>query len=104
MRNDLPVGGLMKAAATTTDAVYDAMEAASETDRVWFEAHPRRSYRVRPHIPGEWPPGSMATPLRGWCAYTVVRQVMPGFRVRRSFSAEGEPGRASVPLSAYTSS
>jgi hypothetical protein len=83
----------MKAAAATTDTVYDAMEAASETDRLWFEAHPHRSFRVRPHIPGEWPPGSLPARPRGWRPYTVVRQVMPGFRLRLAFSAEGEPGQ-----------
>jgi hypothetical protein len=83
----------MKATNVASEAIYWAMEAASEADRLWFVAHPQRSYRVRPLIPGEWPPGSLSTPPRGWRHYTVVRQVMPGFRIRRSFSAEGEPGQ-----------
>ena len=60
---------------------------------LWFVAHPHRSYRVRPQIPGEWPPGSLPAPRRGWREYTVIRQVLPGFRLRLAFSAEGEPGQ-----------
>jgi hypothetical protein len=72
------------------DAWGDALEAASEDDRLWFEAHPHRQHRIRPYRPGEWPCHMPATHL-GWHHFTAVRQVAPGVRMRLSFQAEGQP-------------
>jgi hypothetical protein len=76
------------------DAPDAALEAASEDDRAWFEAHPERSYRVRPHISGEWPDGALNRLPQGQGWYTVVHQVSPGVRMRLPISlhAEPEPG------------
>jgi hypothetical protein len=70
----------------------DAMDAASEGDRIWFEERPHRRFRIRPHIAGEWPYGSLGEQLPGWRWFTVVRQIAPGVRLRRPFTMEGEPG------------
>ena len=52
-------------------------EEASEQDRLWFDAHPERTVCLRPAIPGEFPPG-----LADDCPYVLVRQVVPGLRLR----------------------
>src|SRR4051812_3489655 len=36
-------------------APSDLADAITEGDRLWFVAHPKRSYRIRPYCPGEWP-------------------------------------------------
>jgi len=70
----------------------DALEAASEDDRLWFEAHPHRQHRIRPYMPGEGPPGHPdPVPRPGHGLFVAVRQVKPGIRMRLSFDAEGEP-------------
>ncbi|WP_043367504.1 hypothetical protein [Belnapia sp. F-4-1] len=74
------------------DPAVDALEAASEDDRLWFEAHPHRQHRIRPYKPGEGLPGHPdPAPLPGHGLFVAVRQVQPGMRVRLSFYAEGEP-------------
>jgi hypothetical protein len=65
----------------------DTIDQASEEDRVWFEAHPTRSHRVRPFIPGETPEADPIPPT-----HVAVRQVKPGIRVRLPLWLEGEPG------------
>lgn len=57
---------------------------ASEVDRVFFEQHPHRSYRIWPARDGELP-GLTVAPS-GWFVI-VVRQARPGFRVRVPFVA-----------------
>jgi hypothetical protein len=52
----------------------------SEADRRWFERHPDESIYVRPMIPGEIPGRIDPGQLDGW---TLVRQIKPGFRLRR---------------------
>ena len=42
-------------------------------DRAWFASHRARSHRLRRSHRGEWPAEA---------CHTVVRQVIPGFRVR----------------------
>lgn len=77
---------------TCTGADITALEAASEADRLWFEAHPHRQHRIRPYIPGEGPPGHPdPVPRPGHGMFVVVRQLQPGLRMRLSFDAEGEP-------------
>jgi hypothetical protein len=77
---------------TGTDPALIAAVDASEADRLWFQAHPHRKHRVRPHIPGEWPHGyPERVPPPGWRWFTVIRQVQPGFRVRLALAFEGEP-------------
>jgi hypothetical protein len=69
-----------------------AIDAASEDDRLWFEAHPHRQYRIRPYRPGEGPPDYQTPePRLGWRWFVVVRQLRPGVRMRLSFQAEGQP-------------
>lgn len=70
----------------------DALDTASEDDRLWFEAHPHRQHRVRPYISGEGAQGQPdPTPRHGHGLFIVVRQLQPGVRVRLLFDAEGEP-------------
>jgi hypothetical protein len=85
------LGGAMTSSAPSAEAL-NAVEAASEADRAWFAAHPHRSFRIRLHLEGEWPHGSLEQPPPGWRWFTVVRQLAPGVRMRRPFPMEGEPG------------
>jgi hypothetical protein len=55
-----------------------ACEEASEQDRVWFAAHPQGTPCLRPVIHGEFPPG-----LADDCPYVLVRQLVPGLRLRQ---------------------
>jgi hypothetical protein len=77
---------------TSPDTSMCGLEAASEGDRIWFEAHLHRRFRVRPYIEGEWPDGALDHLPQGQRWFTVVRQVEPGVRMRISFPMEGEPG------------
>jgi hypothetical protein len=74
-----------------SEATDAALEAASEDDRAWFEANPDRHYRVRPHIPGEWPADALNRLPQGQNWYTVVHQVSPGVRMRLPISLDAEP-------------
>jgi hypothetical protein len=66
MKNRPPRGVSMR----TTDRV-------SKNDRLWFEAHPDRQYLVRPWVVGESePPEGPGEP------YVIVRNVVPGIRIR----------------------
>ena len=53
----------------------EAIERASELDRVYFEQHPGETEYVRPIVPGEFPPEVDANNV-------MVTQVTPGIRVR----------------------
>lgn len=53
------------------------IDRVSAEDRDWFEAHPGEEYRMRPAVPGEFWPSDAA-----WITHVVVRQVLPGFRLR----------------------
>lgn len=78
---------------TATDDDVTGLEQASEGDRIWFEANPHRRHRIRLYIPGEGLPlQSDPAPRPGHGLFVAVKQVEPGFRVRLSFHAEGEPG------------
>lgn len=61
----------------------DVEDRASESDRIWFEAHPHLPYRLRPALEYELglPHGK----------YVLVRQVAPGFRVRVPITIMGKP-------------
>jgi hypothetical protein len=48
----------------------------SEDDRMWFAAHPERSFRLRASWPGEWDDPKAIEPC------TIVRQQQPGERRR----------------------
>jgi hypothetical protein len=64
----------------------DPMDAGCEDDRCWFEAHPRRQYRIRPYLPGDGLVDYRPADLQpGRCRLTVVRQIQPGERVRLVF-------------------
>jgi hypothetical protein len=56
---------------------FDAVDRASEHDRLWFEKHPGAMKRTRPLIPGEFEDSKAG---RGM---VNVRCVRPGVRVRR---------------------
>ena len=56
----------------------EAMDEASEQDRVYFEAHPSEEEYYREALPNEW---VMACVLPG-DLMVHVRQVYPGFRMR----------------------
>jgi hypothetical protein len=60
-----------------------AAEAASETDRKWFEANPGESFYVRALVPNEFPPA--APGLNDSIVCVLVHQVAPGMRIRSPF-------------------
>jgi hypothetical protein len=57
--------------------------AASDDDRVWFERHPARNFRLRAPIADEVKLCPAAPPRR---QKVLVRQIKPGFRVRIPFT------------------
>ncbi len=63
------------------------IEAASQDDARWFSQNPRRSHRIRPPVPGEFP----ASVRRGLTRWVVVRRMAPGIRCRLSFASTGTP-------------
>jgi hypothetical protein len=58
-----------------------------EDDRTWFASHPGRAHRVRRPFPGEADEELAVVPA-GHALMTVVRQVVPGSRVRLGFCLE----------------
>lgn len=60
-------------------ACAEAVDRASEADRLWFEAHPGVNVYVRPLVEGEFPPSPNCPPIIGVC----VEQLHRGFRIRR---------------------
>lgn len=55
----------------------EAIDRASEGDRIWFELHPDAEYRERPPIDGEFWPHQFTR-----ADFVLVHQIRPGFRVR----------------------
>ena len=45
---------------TPAEAFSRACDIAQDDDRDWFAAHPGRSYRIRPMVPGEHPGDAVA--------------------------------------------
>lgn len=72
-------------------ALVAATERASDLDRAWFKRHPRRAHRLRRMVPGEHPPEACAYGPPSWPIYTVVKQIMPGTRVRVPFRMRRTP-------------
>src|SRR3954447_10736325 len=64
-----------------------AIERTSELDRAWFRLHPERAHRVRrataPERQNEKPPGCSL--------FIVVKQVVPGLRMRAGFWGTRDP-------------
>ena len=60
---------------TPAEIFSDACDRASDDDKAWFAAHPDRSYRIRPMVPGE----HLGVASPAWCA---VHQLRPGWRIR----------------------
>ena len=58
----------------------NAQTTAAKLDKSWFESHPNRSHRIRHAVAGEAPRTASTEP------YVAVRQVVPGFRLRRFFA------------------
>jgi hypothetical protein len=76
-------------------AAGEAIELASEDDRLWFENNPGQAVRCREAFVGELPPEAWPAALAA-CEATgggrfmrmvEVRQIEPGVRVRRPFAA-----------------
>ncbi|MBV9825735.1 MAG: hypothetical protein JO001_08680 [Alphaproteobacteria bacterium] len=65
-----------------------AIRKASASDRLWFEKHPTRSHRMRLAIAGEFGPIEFTIPGPAWA---VIRQAIPGFRLRLPFTAPSPP-------------
>lgn len=61
--------------------VERAMDRASEDDRLWFAAHPKRRWRLRNAIAFECI-GENTTSLEGWSERVIVIQHAPGYRQR----------------------
>ena len=51
---------------TLSPAVGAALEAVTDADREWFEAHPHRAYRLRRVALGEVLPGQSRHPACTW--------------------------------------
>ena len=66
---------------TLSPAVGAALEAVTDADREWFEAHPHRTYRLRRVALGEVLPGQVATP---GSYMVVIRMGSPLVRFRVS--------------------
>src|SRR3954447_14278803 len=64
-----------------------AIERTSKLDRAWFRLHPERAHRVRrataPERQNDGPPGCLL--------FTVVKQVVPGLRMRAGFWGTRDP-------------
>lgn len=68
------------------DPMYEAVERASESDRLWFERHPHSSPRLRLRIPGEFGPEEAAAGSLVEYPYVCVVEVHAGVRLRRPVS------------------
>jgi len=53
----------------------EAVDRASEQDRLWFDAHPAANVYLRSEIPGEFPSGAPQM--------VIVTQIRPGIRQRQ---------------------
>ncbi|MDB5457072.1 MAG: hypothetical protein JWP92_2657 [Caulobacter sp.] len=62
-----------------------AVAAALEADRVWFEAHPERAFRLRDPLPLEFP-GPLGAPGRGFSWRVLVARLKDGARTRLPIS------------------
>jgi hypothetical protein len=61
-----------------------ALERAAEMDAAFFQAHPRRTARIRETIEGEWPGIFMP-------AFTLVWRIAPGVRGRAGLISDRRP-------------
>ena len=73
----------LNAGEITLDQLHDeAVDLASEADRVWFEEHPDDDQRVRLPVPHEACPAfGYCLPVDGWVVRVV--QLVPGVRARQ---------------------
>ena len=70
--------GRIPAPITPPPAISAAIDKISENDREWFERHPGVDERIRLAASDEfWPVFDSVN-----VTYVIVRQVMPGFRLR----------------------
>ena len=63
---------------TPPPEISAAIDRISENDRVWFEGHPGVDERIRLAESDEFWPTFDSVDIK----YVIVRQVMPGFRLR----------------------
>src|SRR4051812_9825036 len=70
------------ASSTHTPA---AVERAAKLDAGWFRRHPARAHRVRRMVTGEGLTGPEQSGPAGWSTFVVVKQVVPGVRLRVAF-------------------
>jgi hypothetical protein len=71
-------GRRIPAPITPPPEVSAAIDRISENDREWFERHPGVDERIRLAAYGEFWPTFDSVNVK----YVIVRQVMPGFRLR----------------------
>jgi len=62
-----------------------AIDAACESDRLWFPDHPEHSRYLRPRIAGEFYPHKAEAPTEA-LPRVEVRQIRPGLRIRGAFA------------------
>lgn len=72
-------------------ALIAATERASDLDRGWFKRYPSRAHRIRRMIPGEHPPEALRYGPPDWPVLTVVKQLLPGTRLRMPFRFRRTP-------------
>ncbi len=65
-----------------TENLSETLERIAADDRRWFKRHPRKRWRIRPPLPGEYPCGPVM----------AVRQVAPGARLRFAMFTDVLPG------------
>lgn len=81
-RRAMMARGRKKQKTSDFPTASEAVEQASEDDRIWFEANPGRNQRLRAAVPGEY--GPVENEIKS--KLVLVTQVEPGFRFRRPVS------------------
>jgi hypothetical protein len=76
-----------------SEPAKQAMAAASDMDRIFFELNPTRNYHLRPPILNEFPPDDIVKSFPGEIEtfFVVVCQITRGVRSRILTSSPGTP-------------
>lgn len=64
----------------------EIVDRVNQRDREFFDANPDEPCYLRPHVPGEYPPASLAAigvDLPGQDCWVLVTSIAPGIRSRR---------------------
>jgi hypothetical protein len=87
-----PAGEDARRTSACTSHTPVAVERAAKLDANWFRRHPARAHRVRRLINGEGLTGpEQSRGPAGWSVFVVVKQVVPGIRLRLAFRGSRSP-------------